>query len=72
MKMAVTIMAYRAGILAWYDCLISSGKVEDVNNKCKCFCEHQAGQRFVQRSFVLKSANQTHRDKKTWYKQHCV
>ncbi len=54
MKMAVTIMAYRAGILAWYDCLISSEKVEDVNNKCKCFCERQAGQRFVQRSFVLK------------------
>ena len=28
MKMAVTIMAYRTGILAWYDCPISTGKVE--------------------------------------------
>jgi len=27
MKMAVTIMAYRTGILAWYD-PISTGKVE--------------------------------------------
>ena len=28
MKMVVTIMAYRTGILAWYDCPISTGKVE--------------------------------------------
>ena len=35
MKMAVTIMAYRTGILAWYDCLISTGKVEGINNKIK-------------------------------------
>jgi putative transposase len=26
MKMAVTIMAYRTGIPAWYDCPISTGK----------------------------------------------
>ena len=35
MKMAVTIMAYRTGILAWHDCPISTGKVEGINNKMK-------------------------------------
>ena len=35
MEMAVTIMAYRTGILAWYDCPISTGKVEGINNKIK-------------------------------------
>ena len=35
MKMAVTIMAYRTGIPAWYDCPISTGKVEGINNKVK-------------------------------------
>ena len=35
MKMAVTIMAYRTGILAWYDSPISTGKVEGINNKVK-------------------------------------
>ena len=34
-KMAVTITAYRTGILAWYDCPISTGKVERINNKIK-------------------------------------
>jgi len=28
-------MAYRTGILAWYDCPISTGKVEGINNKIK-------------------------------------
>ena len=35
LKMANTIMAYRTGILAWYDCHISTGKVEGINNKIK-------------------------------------
>ena len=35
MKMVVTIMAYRTGILAWYDCPISTGKAEGINNKIK-------------------------------------
>ena len=35
MKMAGTIMAYRTGILAWYDYPISAGKIEGVNNKIK-------------------------------------
>jgi len=34
-KMANTIMAHRTGILAWYDCHISTGKVEGINNKIK-------------------------------------
>ena len=32
---AVTILAYRTGIPAWYDCPISTGKVEGINNKIK-------------------------------------
>lgn len=35
MNMAATIMAHRTGILAWYDCHISTGKVEGINNKIK-------------------------------------
>jgi len=27
--------AYRTGILAWYDCPISTGKAEGINNKIK-------------------------------------
>ena len=34
-KMAVTMRAYKAGILAWYDCHLSTGKVEGINNKIK-------------------------------------
>ncbi len=35
MKMASIVMSYRTGILAWYDCHISIGEVEGVNNKIK-------------------------------------
>lgn len=34
-KMATTVTAHRTGILAWYDCHISTGKVEGINNKIK-------------------------------------
>ena len=34
-KIADTIMAYRISILAWYNCHISTGKVEGINNKIK-------------------------------------
>lgn len=34
-NMANTLSAYRTGILAWYDCYISTGKVEGINNKIK-------------------------------------
>lgn len=33
--MANTIAAHRSGILAWYDCRISTAKVEGINNKIK-------------------------------------
>ena len=32
---SITIMAYRTGILAWYDSPISTEKVEGINNKIK-------------------------------------
>ena len=35
MKMAITIMAYRTGLLTWYDCPVSTGKAEGINNKVK-------------------------------------
>jgi transposase len=34
-KMANTILAHRTGILAWYNCNISTAKVEGINNKIK-------------------------------------
>ena len=34
-KMAVTMRVYKTGILAWYDCHLSTGKVEGINNKIK-------------------------------------
>lgn len=34
-KVANTIAAYRSGILAWYDCHISTAKDEGINNKIK-------------------------------------
>ncbi|MDE5948947.1 MAG: transposase [Prevotella sp.] len=33
--MANTLMIYRSGILVRYDCYISTGKVEGINNKIK-------------------------------------
>lgn len=35
MRMSMTLLAHRRGILAWYDCHISTGKVEGINNKIK-------------------------------------
>ena len=32
-KMAATLLACRRGFLVWYDCHISTGKVEGINNK---------------------------------------
>lgn len=34
-QMANTVMGFRTGILAWYDCHISTAKVEGTNNKIK-------------------------------------
>ena len=35
MKMATTMLIHKSGILAWYDCHISTAKVEGINNKIK-------------------------------------
>ena len=34
-KMAYTILTHKRGILVWYDCHSSTGKVEGINNKKK-------------------------------------
>lgn len=56
-KMAGTLMAYRTGILAWYECSISTGKVEGINNKIKVMKRNAYGFRdeeyFKLRLFAL-------------------
>lgn len=53
MKMAATIMAHRTGILAWYDCHISTGKVDGINNKIKVMKRNAYGFR-DERYFELR------------------
>ncbi len=53
MKMASTLMAYRTGILAWYDCHISTGKAEGINNKIKVLKRNAYGFR-DERYFELR------------------
>ncbi|EFA44114.1 hypothetical protein HMPREF0645_1473 [Hallella bergensis DSM 17361] len=52
-KMAITLLTYRRGILAWYDCHISTGKVEGINNKIKVMKRNAYGFR-DERYFTLK------------------
>ena len=52
-KMAMTILAYKKGILAWYDCHISTGKVEGINNKIKVMKRNAYGFR-DERYFKLR------------------
>ena len=52
-KMVTTLSAYRIGILAWYDCRISTGKVEGVNNKIKVMKRNAYGFR-DERYFELR------------------
>ncbi|MDE7457144.1 MAG: ISL3 family transposase [Prevotella sp.] len=52
-KMAATLSAYRTGILAWYDCRISTGKVEGINNKIKVMKRNAYGFR-DERYFELR------------------
>lgn len=52
-KMAATIMAHRKGILARYDCRISTGKVEGINNKIKVMKRTEYGFR-DERYFELR------------------
>lgn len=53
MKMAVTMKAYMRGILAWYDCHLSTGKVEGINNKIKVMKRNAYGFR-DDRYFTLR------------------
>lgn len=53
MKMAGTLLAHRRGILAWYDCHISTGKVEGINNKIKVMKRNAYGFR-DDRYFTLR------------------
>ena len=52
-KMAYTILAHKRGILAWYDCHISTGKVEGINNKIKVMKRNAYGFR-DQKYFTLR------------------
>ena len=52
-KMAMTILAHKRGILAWYDCHISTAKVEGINNKIKVMKRNAYGFR-DDRYFTLR------------------
>lgn len=62
-KVANTVMAYRSGILSWYDHRISNGKVEGINNKIKVLKRVAYGYRdddyFKLRLFALHDARIT-------------
>ena len=53
LKMATTLLTHRRGILAWYDCHISTGKVEGINNKIKVMKRNAYGFR-DERYFTLR------------------
>ena len=52
-KIAITMRTYRKGILAWYDCHLSTGKVEGINNKTKVMKRNKYGFR-DERNFTLR------------------
>ena len=52
-KMAITVKTYKKGILAWYDCHLSTGKVEGINNKIKVMKRNAYGFR-DERYFTLR------------------
>ena len=52
-KMAMTVLAYKRGILSWYDCHISTAKVEELNNKIKVMKRNAYGFR-DERYFKLR------------------
>lgn len=62
-KTASTVMAYRSGILSWYDHRISNAKVEGINNKIKVLKRMAYGFRdddyFKLRLFALHDARIT-------------
>lgn len=60
MRMGTTLVAYRFGILAWYDHPISSGPLEGVNNKIKTLKRQAYGIRY-QKFFKLRTMASTRR-----------
>ena len=62
-KMAVTVKTYKKGILAWYDCHLSTGKVEGINNKIKVMKRNAYGFRdekyFTLRLYALHACRIT-------------
>lgn len=52
-RMATTLLAHKRGILAWYECHISTGKVEGINNKIKVMKRNAYGFR-DERYFKLR------------------
>ena len=62
-KMAVAMRTYKKGILAWYDCHLSTGKVEGINNKIKVMKRNAYGFRdkkdFTLRLYVLHNCRIT-------------
>ena len=63
MKMVVTIIAYRTDILAWYDCPISTGKVEGINNTIKVMKGVAHGFRDERSSKIICSERLLHHSK---------
>lgn len=57
LKMDTTLLTHRRSILAWYDCHISTGKVEGINNKIKVMKRNAYGFRderyFTPRLYAL-------------------
>ena len=52
-KMAVTMIAYKTGMFAWYDCHLSMGKAECINNKIKVMKRNAFG--FIdEKYFILR------------------
>lgn len=52
-RMAATLLVHKRGILAWYECHISTGKVEGINNKIKVMKRNAYGFR-DERYFKLR------------------
>ena len=62
-KMAVTMTTCKKGILAWYGCHLSTGKVEGINNKIKVMKRNADGFRdkryFTLRFYALRDCRIT-------------
>ena len=74
-KMAMTVLAYRRGILSWYDCHISTAKVEGINNKIKVMKRNAYGFKderyFKLRLYALHDCRITRNVGRTFYLYFC-